>query len=88
MSIAYRDMSIFGFAGMMRPSVISSYHQEALATFKSRDIVKAFIESEDIGEVQNTTSHLYDAALTRNDYLRLSGGTTKKSDERRIHRVG
>jgi protein involved in polysaccharide export with SLBB domain len=40
-----------------------------------------------IGEVQNSTSHLYDPALTRDDYLRLSGGTTKKADDKRIYVV-
>jgi len=40
-----------------------------------------------IGEVQNATSHLYDPALSRDDYLRLSGGTTKKADDKRIYVV-
>jgi len=37
-----------------------------------------------IGEVQNATSHLFDPTLSRDDYLRLSGGTTQKADDRRI----
>jgi polysaccharide export outer membrane protein len=40
-----------------------------------------------IGEVQNATSHLFDASLSRDDYLRLSGGPTQKADERRIYVV-
>jgi protein involved in polysaccharide export with SLBB domain len=40
-----------------------------------------------IGEVQNSTSHLFDPTLTRDDYLRMSGGTTQKADERRIYVV-
>jgi len=40
-----------------------------------------------IGEVQNATSHLYDPALARADYLRMSGGTTQKADDRRIYVV-
>ena len=40
-----------------------------------------------IGEVQNATSHLFDPALTRDDYLRMSGGTTQKADNRRIYIV-
>jgi protein involved in polysaccharide export with SLBB domain len=40
-----------------------------------------------IGEVQNATSHLYDPALSRDDYMRLSGGTTQKADEKRIYIV-
>jgi len=40
-----------------------------------------------IGEVQNSTSHLFDPALSRDDYLRLSGGTTQKADDKRIYVV-
>jgi polysaccharide biosynthesis/export protein len=40
-----------------------------------------------IGEVQSPTSHLFDPALTRDDYLRLSGGTNQKADEKRIYVV-
>ena len=40
-----------------------------------------------IGEVQNSTSHLYDASLSRDDYVRLSGGTTQKADKGRIYVV-
>lgn len=40
-----------------------------------------------IGEVQNTTSHLYRANLTRDDYIGLSGGLTRKADRGRIYIV-
>ena len=40
-----------------------------------------------LGEVQYATSHLYDQALSRDDYLRLSGGTTQKADDNRIYVV-
>ncbi|HET8690891.1 MAG TPA: SLBB domain-containing protein, partial [Steroidobacteraceae bacterium] len=40
-----------------------------------------------IGEVQNATSHLYDPSLSRDDYLRLSGGPTQKADDKRIYIV-
>jgi polysaccharide biosynthesis/export protein len=40
-----------------------------------------------IGEVQNATSHLFDSTLSRDDYLRLSGGTTQKADDKRIYIV-
>lgn len=40
-----------------------------------------------LGEVQGSTSHLYDPALSREDYLRLSGGLTQKADARRIYVV-
>jgi hypothetical protein len=44
-------------------------------------------EATVIGEVQNATSHLYDPEHTREDDLRLSAGTTKKADDKRIYVV-
>lgn len=40
-----------------------------------------------IGEVQNATSHLFQANLKRDDYILLSGGTTRKADKGRIYVV-
>lgn len=40
-----------------------------------------------IGEVQNTTSHFYREKLTRDDYIGLSGGVTRKADRGRIYIV-
>jgi polysaccharide biosynthesis/export protein len=40
-----------------------------------------------IGEVQDATSHLYDPNLSRDDYIRLSGGFTAQADEKRIYVV-
>ena len=40
-----------------------------------------------IGEVQNSTSHLYQAGLTREQYVELSGGTTQRADRNRIYVV-
>jgi protein involved in polysaccharide export with SLBB domain len=40
-----------------------------------------------IGEVQSPTSHVYNASLSREDYLRLSGGPTEKADDKRIYVV-
>jgi protein involved in polysaccharide export with SLBB domain len=40
-----------------------------------------------IGEVQNMTSHFYRADLTRDDYIGLSGGLTRKADKGRIYIV-
>jgi protein involved in polysaccharide export with SLBB domain len=40
-----------------------------------------------IGEVQNATSHLYDAHLSRDDYISLSGGTMRNADRGRIYVV-
>lgn len=40
-----------------------------------------------IGEVQDPTSHLYNPNLSRDDYIRLSGGFTAQSDAKRIYVV-
>jgi protein involved in polysaccharide export with SLBB domain len=40
-----------------------------------------------IGEVQNTTSHFFRESLTRDDYIGLSGGATRKADRGRIYIV-
>lgn len=40
-----------------------------------------------IGEVQNSTAHLYRAGLARNDYLSLSGGLTNRADGKRTYVV-
>ncbi|MEZ5566189.1 MAG: SLBB domain-containing protein [Gammaproteobacteria bacterium] len=40
-----------------------------------------------LGEVQTATSHLYQPSLDRDDYVNLSGGTTKKADTRRTYIV-
>jgi len=37
-----------------------------------------------IGEVQNPTSHLYQAGMTRDDYVARSGGMTQRADKRRV----
>jgi len=47
-------------------------------------VPKRLQEVKVIGEVQNATSHLFDPALNREDYPRLSGGTSKKADDKRI----
>jgi protein involved in polysaccharide export with SLBB domain len=40
-----------------------------------------------IGEVQNSTSHFYREKLTRDDYIDLSGGMTRKADKGRVYIV-
>ena len=40
-----------------------------------------------IGEVQNATSHLFMPDLTRDDYLSMSGGVTRRADDKRIYVV-
>jgi protein involved in polysaccharide export with SLBB domain len=40
-----------------------------------------------IGEVQNATSHLYVHGLSRDDYINMSGGATRRADWGRIYLV-
>jgi polysaccharide export outer membrane protein len=40
-----------------------------------------------IGEVQYSTSHLYSASSSRDDYISLSGGATRRADLKRIYVV-
>lgn len=40
-----------------------------------------------LGEIQYATSHLYQPGLARNDYIALSGGLTRKADEKLIYVV-
>jgi len=40
-----------------------------------------------IGEVQSATSHLYGPDLSRDDYIALSGGTTRRADRSKIYVV-
>ena len=40
-----------------------------------------------LGEVQNGTSHLYQPGLTRDDYVALSGGLSRKADKGRVYVV-
>jgi polysaccharide biosynthesis/export protein len=40
-----------------------------------------------LGEVQGPTSHIYRVALSRDDYIAASGGTTQKADRKRIYIV-
>jgi protein involved in polysaccharide export with SLBB domain len=40
-----------------------------------------------LGEVQSTTSHLWNPSLTRDDYISMSGGTTRNADRGRIYVV-
>ena len=40
-----------------------------------------------IGEVQNATSHLYRPELSRDDFVALSGGATRRADRNKIYVV-
>ncbi|MEW6996861.1 SLBB domain-containing protein [Colwelliaceae bacterium BS250] len=40
-----------------------------------------------IGQVQVTSSHIYDASISATDYISLSGGMKKRADEERVYIV-
>jgi protein involved in polysaccharide export with SLBB domain len=40
-----------------------------------------------IGETQQNTSHLYQSGLTRDDYIEMSGGLTRRADKKLIYVV-
>jgi protein involved in polysaccharide export with SLBB domain len=40
-----------------------------------------------IGEVQNSTAHLFRAGVSRDQYIALSGGTTNRADSKRTYVV-
>jgi polysaccharide biosynthesis/export protein len=40
-----------------------------------------------LGEVQSPTSHVFEAGLTRDEYIARSGGVTQKADRKRIYVV-
>jgi polysaccharide biosynthesis/export protein len=40
-----------------------------------------------LGEVQSPTSHVFEAGLTRDEYIARSGGATQKADRKRIYVV-
>ena len=40
-----------------------------------------------LGETQQNTSHLYQSRMTRDDYIDISGGLTRRADKKRIYVV-
>ena len=40
-----------------------------------------------IGETQQNTSHLFQSGLSRNDYISMSGGLTRRADKKLIYVV-
>ncbi len=70
--------------------ILSATDSDGDVLLKGGDTLRVPRQSQEvtvIGEVQNATSHLYDSSLGREDYLRLSGGTTQKADDNRIYVV-
>jgi polysaccharide export outer membrane protein len=68
-------------------SGINSEHDVVLRDGDRLMIPKQKQEVTVIGEVQNTTSHFFRPDLTRDDYIGLSGGATRKADRGRIYIV-
>ena len=63
-------------------------HQDVVLKDGDRLLVPGRMQEVTVlGEVQSGTSHLWDPVLGRNDYIRLSGGTTQKADDGRIYVV-
>ncbi len=63
-------------------------HQDVVLKDGDRLLVPGRMQEVTVlGEVQSGTSHLWDPVLARNDYIRLSGGTTQKADDGRIYVV-
>jgi polysaccharide biosynthesis/export protein len=56
---------------------------------KGDDLIVPKFEQEVtvIGEVQDPTSHLYNPDLSRDDYIRSSGGFTAQADQKRVYVV-
>jgi protein involved in polysaccharide export with SLBB domain len=68
-------------------SPVGSAHDIVLREGDLLVIPKQKQEVTVIGEVQNNTSHFYRENLTRDDYIGLSGGATRKADRGRIYIV-
>ncbi len=72
------------------PALLSDGGDNADVVLKDGDtlvIPAATQEVTVIGEVFHPTSHLYRGGTVRDDYVSLSGGTTKKADNKRIYVV-
>jgi protein involved in polysaccharide export with SLBB domain len=71
-------------------SVLDSHSRDTDVVLRDGDeliVPKQKQEVTVIGEVQNNTSHFYRERLSRDDYIGLSGGVTRKADRGRIYVV-
>jgi protein involved in polysaccharide export with SLBB domain len=68
-------------------SPIGSQYDVALRDGDELIVPKLRQEVTVIGEVQTVTSHLYKPGLTRDDYIAMSGGETRRADHGRIYVV-
>jgi polysaccharide biosynthesis/export protein len=71
----------------MQRSPIGSQYDVVLRDGDELIVPKFEQEVTVIGEVQSVTSHLYRAGLTRNDYIAMSGGETRRADNGRVYVV-
>jgi protein involved in polysaccharide export with SLBB domain len=63
-------------------------HQDVVVKDGDRLLVPGVLQEVTVlGEVQSTTSHLWNPSLTRDDYISMSGGTTRNADSGRIYVV-
>jgi protein involved in polysaccharide export with SLBB domain len=77
---------VINLRGIVREPVGSPYD----IVLRDRDellVPKFEQEVTVIGEVQDPTSHLYNPNLSRDDYIRLSGGYTSEADGKRVYVV-
>ncbi|MHB8814263.1 MAG: SLBB domain-containing protein [Steroidobacteraceae bacterium] len=65
----------------------NSFHDVVLRNGDRLIVPKFEQEVTVIGEVQDATSHLYNPDLSRDDYIRLSGGFTAQADAKRVYVV-
>jgi polysaccharide biosynthesis/export protein len=77
---------VINLPGLMREPANSPYD---VIVRNGDDLIVPRFEQEVtvIGEVQDATSHLYNPNLSRDDYIRLSGGYTAQSDPKRVYVV-
>jgi hypothetical protein len=73
--------------GALVKSPIGSQYDVVLRDGDQLIVPKTRQEVTVIGEVQTVTSHLYRPGLTRDDYIAMSGGETRRADHGRVYVV-
>jgi protein involved in polysaccharide export with SLBB domain len=77
---------VINLGGLMQ-SPVGSQYDVVLRDGDELIVPKLRQEVTVIGEVQTVTSHLYRPGLTRDDYIAMSGGETRRADHGRIYVV-
>jgi protein involved in polysaccharide export with SLBB domain len=77
---------VINLRGVME-SPIGSQYDVVLRDGDELIVPKLRQEVTVIGEVQTVTSHLYKPGLTRDDYIAMSGGETRRADHGRVYVV-